>query len=357
MTGSLGQPVIIENVSGANGTIGVGRAARAAYTICVGLWGTHVVNGAIYSLRYDLRTDFEPISLIVGNPQMIFGKKGIPAKDLKELIAWLKANPDKASQGTTTAGTHALGAFFQKETGTRFQFVPYRGEALGVTDLLAGQVQVMFGSATSSMPYIRAGALRPLAVTTAVRWEGLPDVPAVAEFVPDYEASAWHGIGVPKDTPADIVDRLNREINAALADPKMKARLADVAYTSVPMTLADFEKFIADEAEKWGKVASISAAVHRTSMVMLRPTAQPTSCRPCRNAASRFCPSGSSAAKSINTPMRRMRSRCCACAASGHATTAPPSSVMNSRRRITQSPHQRGRAVPAIRRGRAPWRS
>jgi tripartite-type tricarboxylate transporter receptor subunit TctC len=197
MTGSLGQPVIIENVSGANGTIGVGRAARAAYTICVGLWGTHVVNGAIYSLRYDLRTDFEPISLIVGNPQMIFGKKGIPAKDLKELIAWLKANPDKASQGTTTAGTHALGAFFQKETGTRFQFVPYRGEALGVTDLLAGQVQVMFGSATSSMPYIRAGALRPLAVTTAVRWEGLPDVPAVAEFVPDYEASAWHGIGVP----------------------------------------------------------------------------------------------------------------------------------------------------------------
>jgi tripartite-type tricarboxylate transporter receptor subunit TctC len=131
---------------------------------------------------------------------------------------------------------------------------PYRGEALGVTDLLAGQVQVMFGAITSSMPYIRAGALRPLAVTTAARWEGLPDVPAVAEFAPDYEASAWHGIGAPKDTPADIVDRLNREINAALADPNMKARLADVAYTPVPMTLADFEKFIADETEKWAKV-------------------------------------------------------------------------------------------------------
>jgi tripartite-type tricarboxylate transporter receptor subunit TctC len=246
----LGQSFIVENRIGAGTNIATEAVVRATpdgYTL-LHVTVSNAINATLYAnLPFNFMRDIAPVARIGRANLVIMVNPSFPTKTLAEFIAYAKANPRKINFASAGAGSlsHVAPALFAIMTGVELVHVPYRGEALGVTDLLAGQVQVMFGSATSSMPYIRAGALRPLAVTTAVRWEGLPDVPAVAEFVPDYEASAWHGIGVPKDTPADIVDRLNREINAALADPKMKARLADVAYTSVPMTLADFEKFIA----------------------------------------------------------------------------------------------------------------
>ena len=167
---ALSQPVIVENVAGASGSIGVGRVARAAadgYTLCLGSWPTHVVNGAVFTLQYNVLNDFEPVSLIAAQPQLITAKKAMPANELTELIAWLRANPDKASQGTSGAGSpaHVAGAYFQKETGTRFQFVPYRGVNLAVQDLLAGQIDMMIDLASNSLPQVRAGTLKAYAVT------------------------------------------------------------------------------------------------------------------------------------------------------------------------------------------------
>ena len=180
----------------------------------------------------------------------------VPAKTVPEFIAYAKANPGKINMASAGIGTapHVAGELFKMMTGVDMVHVPYRGAAPALTDLLGGQVQVMFGTMPASIEYIRAGKLRALAVTTATRSEALPDIPTVGEFVPGYEASAWYGIGAPKNTPAEIVDKLNKEINAGLADPKMKARLADLGGTVLAGSPADFGKLIADETEKWGKV-------------------------------------------------------------------------------------------------------
>jgi tripartite-type tricarboxylate transporter receptor subunit TctC len=255
----LGQSFIVENRAGAGTNIATEAVVRArtdGYTL-LHVTVSNVINATLYAnLPFNFMRDIAPVARIGRTNLVIVVNPLFPPKTLAEFIAYAKANPRKINFASAGAGSlsHVAAALFAIMAGVELVHVPYRGEALGVTDLLAGQVPVMFQSATGSLPYIRAGTLRPLALTTAARWEGLPDVPAAAEFVPGYEASAWHGIGAPKGTPADIVDRLNREINAALADPKMKARLADVAYTPVPMTLSDFEKFIADETEKWGQV-------------------------------------------------------------------------------------------------------
>ena len=180
----------------------------------------------------------------------------VPAKTVPEFIAYAKANPGKINMASAGSGSppHLAGELFKMMTGIDMVHVPYRGAAPALTDLIAGQVQVMFGTLPSSIEHIRAGKLRALAVTTAARSDALPDVPTVGEFVPGYEASAWYGIGAPKDTPAEIVDKLNKEINAALADPKIKARLADLGGTALTGSPADFGKLIAEETEKWAKV-------------------------------------------------------------------------------------------------------
>jgi tripartite-type tricarboxylate transporter receptor subunit TctC len=257
---ALGQAVIIENVSGANGTIGVGRVARAApdgYTISIGHWSTHVVNGAIYQLQYDLLNDFEPISLIASNSYLIVAKNLVPANDLKGFIAWLKANPDKASEGTAGAGSpqHVGGVFFQNATGTRFQFVPYRGAAPAMQDLLAGQIDMIIDDPTNSLPHVCAGRIKAFAVTAKTRMAAAPDVPTVDEAgLPGFYFSRWHALWVPKATPKNIVGKLNAAITDALADPAMRTRLADLGQEifprdqQTPEALGALQKA---EIEKW----------------------------------------------------------------------------------------------------------
>jgi len=254
---SLGQAVIIENVSGANGSIGVGRVARAVpdgYTIDLGLWGTHVINGAIYSLRYDLRNDFEPISPIVGNPLIVFGKNAMPAKDMKELIAWLNANPDKASQGTSSAGTHAVGALFQKETGTRFQFVPYRGAAPAIQDLVAGQIDLVIET-TVHLPQVRAGSIKAYAVTTKTRLPVAPDIPTVGEAgLPGLSVTSWYGLFAPKGTPKEVIGKLHAAVVDALDDPAIRQRLTDIGFEMFPRdqwTPEALGTLVKADIEKW----------------------------------------------------------------------------------------------------------
>jgi tripartite-type tricarboxylate transporter receptor subunit TctC len=227
---SLGRPIIIENVSGANGINGVGRAARAmpdGYTIEMGQWSTHVVPGAIYPLPYDPAGDFEPIAPTGTVPIVLYGKKALPANDLKGLITWLKANPDKASQATTTAGTHAFGALFQKETGTRFQFVPYRGAAPAIQDLVAGQIDLVFDSAVH-LPQVRAGNIKAFFVTANTRLSIAPDIPTIEEAgFPALSFSVWFALFAPKGTPKNVTDTLNAAAVDALADPVVRQRLAE----------------------------------------------------------------------------------------------------------------------------------
>jgi tripartite-type tricarboxylate transporter receptor subunit TctC len=260
MRAVLGQTVIVENVTGANGTIGVGRVARATpdgYTISIGHWSTHVVNGAIYQLQYDLLNDFEPISLIASNSYVIVAKNALPANDLKGFITWLKANPDKASEGTAGAGSpqHIGGVFFQKATGTRFQFVPYRGAAPAMQDLLAGQIDMIIDDPTNSLPHIRAGGIKAFAVTAKTRLAAAPDIPTVDEAgLPGFHFSRWHALWVPKGTPKSNVGRLNAAVVDALADPGVRARLADLGQEifpreqQTPEALGAFQKA---EIEKW----------------------------------------------------------------------------------------------------------
>jgi tripartite-type tricarboxylate transporter receptor subunit TctC len=230
----LGQPVIVENVTGAGGTIGVGRVARAAgdgYTVILGNNSTHVLNGAVYALQYDLLTDFEPVSPIATNPLLIVAKRGIPANSLREFIAWLQSNPGIASQGIPGAGSvqHLSGLLFQKETGTRFQFVPYRGLAPAMADLLAGQIDLMFDSPATSLPQVRAGAIKGYAVTAKSRALAAPDIPTVDEAgLPGLYMSSWYGIWVPKGTPKGVIGKLNIAAVASLTDPRVRARIAQL---------------------------------------------------------------------------------------------------------------------------------
>src|SRR5450432_4045219 len=260
MRTSLGQPIIIDNVSGASGSIGTGRLAHAAsdgYTFGVGSWPTHVVNGAVYSLQYDLINDFEPIALITEGPLLIVAKKALPAKDLKELIGWLKANPDKASQGTVGAGSsgHVAGIFFQKQTGTRFQFVPYRGLGPAMQDLLSGQIDIMIDNPASSLPQIRAGTINAFAVTAKTRVAADPNIPTVDETgLPGLYVSVWYALFAPKGTPKNIITKLNAAAMDALADSTVRRRLADLAQEippydqQTPQALGAYQKA---EIDKW----------------------------------------------------------------------------------------------------------
>jgi tripartite-type tricarboxylate transporter receptor subunit TctC len=254
---SLGQSIIIENVSGANGSTGVGRAARATpdgYTIDMGQWGTHVVNGAIYTLRYDLVGDFEPIAPIVTIPLVLYARKAMPGNDLTELIAWLKANPDKASHATATAGLHALGALFQKETGTRFQFVPYRGEAPATQDLIAGQIDLMWNS-SNNLTQVRAGSIKAYVVTSKTRLTIAPDIPTADEAgLPGLSFSSWYGLFAPKGTPKNITDNLNAAAVGALADPAVRQRFTDIGLEVFPrdqQTSQALGALVKADIEKW----------------------------------------------------------------------------------------------------------
>jgi tripartite-type tricarboxylate transporter receptor subunit TctC len=234
MTPSLGQPVIIENVTGASGSIGVGKVARAkpdGYTLSLGYLGTHVFNGASYALPYDLVNDFEPVGLLVSNPLVIVARKDMPAADLRELIGWLKANPGKASEGTTGPGgsSHVAGIYFQKETGARFQLVPYRGAALIMQDLLAGRIDFMIDFAANSLPQVRLGTIKAYAITAPSRLSAAPDIPTVDEAgLPGFHISAWEGVWAPKGTPKDVIGKLNAAMVTALANPAVRQRLADL---------------------------------------------------------------------------------------------------------------------------------
>ena len=260
MRASLGQTIIIENVTGAAGTIGVGRVARAApdgYTISIGHWGTHVVNGALYDLPYHVLNDFEPVSLIATNPALIVARKAVPANTLQELIAWLKANAATATQGTAGlgSGSHVSGVYFQALTGTHFQFVPYRGAAPAMQDLVAGQIDMMIDQAANSLPQVRAGSIKAYAVTAKTRLTAAPDIPTVDEAgVPGLHISTWHALWMPKGTSKDIIARLNAAVVDALADARVRQQLADLGQElppreeQNPQTLAAFHKA---EIEKW----------------------------------------------------------------------------------------------------------
>ena len=259
----LGQPFVIENRPGAGGNIGTETVVRApadGYTL---LWtgSPNAISATLYErLNFDFIRDIAPVASIARVPLVMEVHPSIPAKTIPEFIAYAKANPGKlnmASGGNGTV-THVAGELFKMMAGVNIIHVPYRGGPPALTDLIAGQVQVMFDNVPTSIEHIKTGKLRPLAVTTAVRWEGLPDVATIGDFLPGYEASTWTGIGAPKTTPGEIVDKLNKEINAGLADSKLKARLADLGGTVMPGSPADLEKFIAEETEKWAKVVKFA---------------------------------------------------------------------------------------------------
>jgi tripartite-type tricarboxylate transporter receptor subunit TctC len=237
---SLGQPVIIENVTGANGTIGTRRVAHASpdgYTLVIGNVETHVAAGATFAaLQYDVVSDFEPVALIATTPRLFLARKTIPAEDLKGLIAWLKSNPDKASFGTAGPGIGEIaGILFQKRTGTRFGFVPYRGGAPNLQDVAAGQLDLAFLDATTSLAQVRAGNVKAFAVAAAVRLSSAPEIPTVDEAgLPGFYVSHWHGLWVPKGTPPAVIAKLNAAVVQALADPGVRARLADLGQEIFP---------------------------------------------------------------------------------------------------------------------------
>jgi tripartite-type tricarboxylate transporter receptor subunit TctC len=255
----LSQQFVIENRPGAGTNVAteiVVNAPPDGYTLLLACL-PNASNATLYeNLKFNFIRDITPVASISRDPFAIEVNPAVPVKTVPELIAHANANPGKINMasGGIGSGNHIFGELFKMMTGVNLVHVPYRGAGPALVDLLGGQVQVMFASMSSSIEYVRAGKLRALAVTTATRSPVLPDIPTVAEFVPGYEASFWTGIGAPKNTRAEIVDKLNKEINAALADAKMKARLAELGVTALPGSPADFNKLIADETEKWAKV-------------------------------------------------------------------------------------------------------
>jgi len=263
MRATLGQSIIVENVTGAAGSIGVGRVARAApdgYTLSIGHWSTHVVNGAIYPLPYDLLRDLEPIVLLPSNPMIVVSTNAVPAKSLNEFVGWIKANEGKVSAGTAGAGsaTHVAGVYFQNVTGTRFQFVPYRGTGPALQDLVAGQIDFIVDQASNSLQHVRDGKIRAYAVTASARLPSAPDIPTVAEAgLPSLDISVWYGLWAPKDTPKEIIAKLNNAAVQALSEPTVRQRFAELGLDIpprdrlTPEALAAYQKA---EIEKWWPV-------------------------------------------------------------------------------------------------------
>jgi tripartite-type tricarboxylate transporter receptor subunit TctC len=255
----LGQPFVVENRPGAGGNIATEAVVRSpadGHTLLL-VVSANTINATLYDkLSFVFLRDIAPVASIFRVPQVMAVNPSVPAKTVPEFIAFAKANPGKVNMASAGIGSvqHVAGELFKFMTGIDMIHVPYRGTTPALTDLLAGQAQVMFDVTPSSTPHIKAGRLRALAVTTATRADVLPEVPVMGDFVPGYEASAWLGFGAPKDTPASIIDVLNSEVNAGLADPMIKARFADLGATVLPGSPADFGKLIADETEKWGKV-------------------------------------------------------------------------------------------------------
>jgi tripartite-type tricarboxylate transporter receptor subunit TctC len=269
MSKSLGQPVVVENITGAAGTIGVGHVAQAqpdGYTIGIGFWSTHVINPAIYSLSYNVLTDFAPISLLTTTPQIIVSKNAVPAQSLKELVAWLKANPGTANEGTGGVGSppHIAGIYFQKLTGTQFRFVPYRGAAPAMRDLLAGQIDLFMPQAFAAR-LVQAGKIRAYAIMAKTRLQSAPDIPTVDEAgVPGLYISTWHGLWAPKGTPATAIAKLDAAVEDALADAEVRKKLAAQEQEifprdqQTPQALATFQKA---EIDKWWPIIK-EAGVH-----------------------------------------------------------------------------------------------
>ena len=257
---ALGQTVIVENTSGAAGSIGVGRVVRSApdgYTLSIGHWSTHVVNGAVYPLPYDLLKDLDPVAMIASNPQMLVSKMAVPAGNLKELVSWVRANEDKVTVGTAGVGaaSHICGIYFQNQIGAKLQFIPYRGSAPAQQALLAGQIDMMVDQASSALPQVRGGKIRAYAVTSKTRLPSAPEIPTVDEAgLPGLYISVWHGIWVPHGTPKEVVAKLNAAIVEALADPLVRQRLADMGQEipphdqQSPQALGAFQKA---EIDKW----------------------------------------------------------------------------------------------------------
>ena len=259
----LGQQFVIENRPGAGGNIATEAVVRAApdgYTLLY-VTTANASNATLYDkLNFNFVRDIAPIAPIVSFPYIMVVNPSVPAKTLPEFIAYAKANPGKINMASPGIGStpHVNGELFKVMTGTNMVHVPYRSAAAVMTDLLSGQVQLYFGTTASSLEYVRTGKLRALGVTIERRLDALPEIPTVAEFVPGYEASNWYGVGAPKATPAQIIDKLNKEISASLADPNMKARFADLGGTVLAGSPANFGKLIADETEKWAKVVKLA---------------------------------------------------------------------------------------------------